>query len=502
MLAFLTRVCIATDVGTSRLDGAVIPLHLGVRPPSYWDDVEARQRKYGDDASPFLRELRRPSVASHEFDWTAFGFDPRWVGDDSAECVVAVEPGTYHDDGADEFGRFIQGAERRGETAVVVTTLSEPPKSVVPGFGFARHDASGALSSWNTYIYGTKLGGGARVQIVPGLRGADRDLALRLVNEDLQWWTLELSGSRLYSPGMGEERIYPAAGVIEPLLESALGETVVGVWLSPDGVERRYVVPADVDWAMVADWLVVQALPELNPAAMRRYRRLEHVPSYLMTADEERAATSLAEFEAETASRRIELERDVATARAAADTMRHDLLYGRGDVLVTAVVAVLRNAGIHVVKLDDALGGTKSADLLCSLGPRRRLVEVKSVGGGASESLYAALLRHLDSWRETPGRQSVEGGVLVLNHEHKKDPAERSRVPYTRREFVMSQREAVVTSLDLFDAWRRADAERVRSLFFGAGAGFAGGSPVEATQAAKRTSEDPVQRRKWWPRRR
>lgn len=490
----------ASDVGRRRLDSHVIPLHLGVHPPSHWDDVEARQLQYGEDASPHLQEQRRPPVARPELDWAARGFQPHWIGDDSSECVVAIEPGTFHNHGADEFKRFLRGAERRGEPALVVTTLQDTTKRIVPVFNlFSSHEASGHLSAWNSSINGTVLGKGVRVQPVVGLRGADKDLALRLANEDLRWWTLEVSGSHIYM-GTGEERIYPPAGVIEPLLETALGEPVVGAWVSPDGLERRYILPTDVDWAMVADWLAEQALPEFNPNAMRRFRRLESVPPELMTADEERAAVALARFEAEVEERRTVLTNDIASARASADGMRHDLLYGRGDVLEAAVAEVLRSAGITVLALDAALGGTKSADLLCSLGAQRRLVEVKSVGGGASETLYAALLRHLDGWASMPGRDVVEGGVLVLNHEHKKDPSERSRQPYMRPEFLASQQHPVVTSLDLFDAWRVGDTARVRLLVFGAVTDHTVAPAVPSVTAAE-VSDPPVAPRRWWTRR-
>ena len=57
-----------------------IPVHVGSEAPTWWDDTEARQREFGDEASPWLRDKRRPSVASPTPDWDALGFEPRWVG--------------------------------------------------------------------------------------------------------------------------------------------------------------------------------------------------------------------------------------------------------------------------------------------------------------------------------------------------------------------------------------------------------------------------------------
>jgi hypothetical protein len=38
-----------------------IPVHVGSEPPGSWDDIESRQREFGDNASPWLQEKRRPT---------------------------------------------------------------------------------------------------------------------------------------------------------------------------------------------------------------------------------------------------------------------------------------------------------------------------------------------------------------------------------------------------------------------------------------------------------
>lgn len=37
-----------------------IPVHVGTEPLDHWDDIEARQRQFGEEAAPSLQEQRRP----------------------------------------------------------------------------------------------------------------------------------------------------------------------------------------------------------------------------------------------------------------------------------------------------------------------------------------------------------------------------------------------------------------------------------------------------------
>ncbi len=471
-------------------------MHIGTSPRSHWDDTEKRQKAAGDEAAPYLRDQKRPRVAAPDLDWEALGFDVRWIGDDPADCVVALEPGFYHGQGATEYERFVQGASTRGETALVVSTIVESMKAESRGFRSIFSDAAGSdhLSKWNTYISARYLGQRAQLRVTAEAQGADRDLALRLIGEDLRWWVLELQGAHISIPGRGEIA-YPAAGTLTPLIESGLGETVVGVWIAPDGVERRYLLPSNVDWSTVADWIADQAIPEFVPTALRRYKSFEDVPPELMTNEEVAASDALAAFDKDVARERERLNQAVVVARSEADQTRHELLFARGGELVGGVARVLRAAGVEVIDLDEDLGGTKSADLLCSFGGQRRLVEVKSVGGTAGERLYSDLLRHLESW-PAMGRTAINGGALVINHEHKKHPLERSLTPYSRPEFLASQNEPIVATRELFDAWRLANHAKIRELIFPTPAILP--SPVVDTAPNIRTADVA---RRWWQRR-
>jgi hypothetical protein len=479
-----------------------IPVHVGTEPPGSWDDIEARQREYGDQATPWLRQKRRPAVASPSIDWEATGFEPRWVGFDAADCTVALEPSIFHGQGADEFDRFRQGAQSRGEIAVVISpigSLEDNPRNAL-----AQHDDSIYLGRFDSSISSRPLGKGARVRAAGGLGDADSLLALRMLscNPAPQWRSLSLNGMTPYEP-YNDRVDRPAQGTLVPIVETELGEAVVAAWESPDGVERRYVVPIETPWALLLQWLLEQALPEYVPGAMRRARRPLASDQDLMTHRERSARTALTNFEVEYAARRSDLERDLEDARQAASVVREGLLYGTGRQLVDAVRSVLESAGITVVDLDEKLGGTSNADLLCTYGGRRRLVEVKSASGHAPERAYQDLVRHLREWPTVQGSVPLEGGALVLNHELRTFPLERSPRPYNRPEFLAAQVEPVITTMELFAAWREEDLDAIRRLLFDPVAEPAERTPddgIPSAAFAESSAPDAGRRRGFWRR--
>ncbi|MFY1656162.1 hypothetical protein [Micromonospora sp. WMMD1274] len=441
-----------------------IPVHVGSEPPDHWDDIESRQRQFGEEAAPRLQEQRRPTIASATLDWAAHGFEPRWVGFDTADCAVALQPSVYSGQGAEEFNRFRQGAESRGETALVISPigdLEDKPRSAL-----FQHDGSVSIGQTYTSVSSRPIGKGARVRAAEDLGDADGQLALRMLNCNpaLRWRSLSLSGATLESYNGRVQ--HPAEGSLVPILETELGEPVVAAWISPDGVERRYVVPVETPWPLLLEWLREQALPEFVPGAMRRARRQLATDQTFMTRRERDVRTALAELEADYVTRQRALKRDLEEAQAMASTVREGLLYGTGKQLVVAVRTVLESAGVDVFDLDEELGGTKNADLLCTYAGRTRLVEVKGVSGSAPERAYQDLVRHLREWEKLAGVTPVVGGALILGHQLRVAPQERSRQPYGRPEFLAAQAEPVITTLDLFDAWREEDAEEIRRLLF------------------------------------
>ncbi|MBN9606713.1 MAG: hypothetical protein J0G30_08895 [Actinomycetales bacterium] len=474
-----------------------VPVHVGSEPPEHWDDIEARQRQVGEDAAPWLQKQRRPTVATADLDWTRLGFEPRWVGFDAADCAAALQPSVYTGRGADEFDRFRRGAESRGETAVVVSPighLEDGPFSIFQG------DGTVLIGGTNTSISCQRIGKGARVRAAADLGDADGQLARRLLSSNPApvWRSLSLSGAVLESV-FGREEHAPE-GKLLPILETELGEPVVAAWVSPDGVERRYVVPVETPWPLLLSWLLEQALPEVVPGAMRRARRTLALDEDFMTRRERHAHAALAALETDYAARRLRMGLELEEAQSAAVGVREGLLYGTGKQLVDAVRSVLESAGITVTDLDEQLGDTTNADLLCTHGGGARLVEVKSASGSAPERAYQDLVRHLREWSSLPGSIPVDGGALVISHEVRSVPLERSAKPYARPEFLAAQTEPVISALDLFAAWRDEDTGTIRELLFGRASGSAMRSPTAADASARidEPSASSTVRRRWF----
>ena len=471
-----------------------IPIHVGSEPPSSWDDIESRQKESGQESSVWLGTAARPAVAGTTIDWGSNGFEPRWVGFDAADCVAALQPSIFAGHGADEFNRFRQGALSRREVALVISPVGQPGGGNGRHSVLSPHDDSIHLGRVESTVSSRPLGIGARVRAASDLAAADQQLALQLLNctPALPWRVLSLHGVT-YEAYNGTIR-HPAQGTLAPIVETELGEPVVAVWLSPDDVERRYIVPLETPWPLLLGWLIEQALPEFVPAAMQRARRRLSNDNGTMTRRERDARTALADLESDYAARRADLEQELDGAQAAASAIRDGLLYGTGSTLVDAVILVLQSAGIAVVDLDDHLGGTKNADLLCTYCGHSRLVEVKSASGNAPELAYEDLVRHLREWEKLPGTTPVEGGALILNHQHRTVPHERSPKPYSRPEFLVAQTEPVIPTLDLFEAWRQEDVDSIHRLLFG-------GAELWVAAPAPSATE-PNGRKRGWLRRR
>ncbi len=328
--------------------------------------------------------------------------------------------------GLPEWDRFFAGAQARHELALAISMIGSPeePETVWPGGPSASVSLPGAAP-------GIAHVGGPRIRLAqapspaPSLGQADRDLALRLVNgrdAALPWWSLHLSGADVHPGGGGPSQRVGPTGTLLPLLISATGEVVAAIWTSSDEAIRHYVIPWLPRWTPVLQWLSQRAIPALVPAAARRiHARIGEEPA-LQTSAELSARAALAQLDEEYQIRRDDLLQRLAESRAAADDLRHDLLFGSSVVLEDAVARVLRDAGCDVTRLDSLLDRPASADLLVTHGGRCRLVEVKSASGNASEDLVNAARRHLDTWPELRPDIGVEGITLIVNHQTKSHP--------------------------------------------------------------------------------
>jgi hypothetical protein len=98
---------------------------------------------------------------------------------------------------------------------------------------------------------------------------------------------------------------------------------------------------------------------------------------------------------------------------------------------------------------------------------------VKSAGRAASEDFAADLQRHLDTWPGLRPMSPVEGGCLVVNHDHKLDPGGRPDGPYRRREFLATLKHPAIGTVQLFAWWCAEDWANIREAVFASNAGAA-----------------------------
>ncbi|MEU8344798.1 hypothetical protein AB0C74_24115 [Spirillospora sp. NPDC048832] len=402
-------------------------------------------------------------------EWDRYGLEPRWLDEESSDCAAALDPSVFHNHGAHEFRRFLDGARRRGEVALVIATMGradvESSRSV-----FSRHDASVDVTmDLETVVAGRRLPAGAQPSLADEATGPERDLGLRLLDRsaDDPWWAMELTSTTMYPGAGGPPVTHQPEGTLLPILVDGLGDPVVAVWVSPDADQRVYLVPDRTDGNVLLDWLVRQALPEYAPDALRRARSPHFIDPALQTTAETAAHQKLADLEATYKSARARLEDEFEAAKSVAQPIRYGLLYSSGRDLENAVAAVLQAAGFTTLNLDDELGAGKSADLLATYGTERRMVEVKSAAGNAPERLVGALERHLTTWPSLRPHEPVGGGVLVVNHQHRKDPHDRSPQVYERREFVDSLKVLVISSRNLFTWWAADDWTAIREAVLG-----------------------------------
>ncbi|MEW2187959.1 hypothetical protein AB0900_32220 [Streptomyces cellulosae] len=288
--------------------------------------------------------------------------------------------------------------------------------------------------------------------------------------------------------------VHEPEGELVPILVDSLGEAVVARWTPGDGQQIWYVIPDGVDWDQVVDWLVQRALPEHVPAALRRVRSRHHVDPALETPAETQARSSLEELERRYLEDKARLEDELEQARQEAEPVRAGLLYGSGSELEDAVAVVVRAAGFTVTDLDEELGDTLSADLLAVLNGSTCLVEVKAAAGAAGERLISQLQRHLEKWPQLRPGQPVTCAALIVNHQHRLDPAQRPAEVYQRR-VVDTLSFPVIASGDLFRWWRTQDWPAVQAAVLGQAE--SGGERDESPSGGRETPV--VGRRRWLP---
>ncbi|WP_395955144.1 hypothetical protein [Actinomadura sp. 3N508] len=413
------------------------------------------------------------------------------MGRETSDCAAAFDPSISHGRGADEQNRFLDGARQRGEVALMVATIGVPTDSLgrptVRGHGTGLNQSI-HVSGIETSITSTKLPIGSEPRLVADLPEAERDLGKRLLSRPPEgWWGLRLAGATL-QPGAGGPAVtHEPEGTLVPILVDGLGVPVVAVWVSPEEDQRVYAVPYGTDPDTVLAWLVSQALSEYVPGALRRVRSPWLTDPSLQTTAESQARSALDELKARYAADLARLQGELDAATAEAEPIRYGLLYGTGATLEKATANVLRAAGFNVTDLDEELGRTASADLLVTYGTERRMIEVKAASGSASEKVADSLERHLSTWPELRPAEPINGpGVLVVNHQHRLHPDERTAEVFTRPEFVRALRVVVLSSRQLFDWWATADWEAIRAAVLGQTAPPSAANPATAGPTGRR----------------
>ncbi|HVA09883.1 MAG TPA: hypothetical protein VNG12_24425, partial [Acidimicrobiales bacterium] len=178
--------------------------------------------------------------------------------------------------------RFLGAAERRGEIAILISALGDDSPNPEPRSVLSTHDASLLLADSAGSIGSRPLPHGTKPNIAPNLDGADRDLAIRLLNSGrTQWWALDFAGLSIQRYQELEQQ--DPIGTLEPILVDALGDALVGVWVSEDRRQRWYVVPSGTDWTLIVEWLTERVIREFVPHALRRVRSPELVDDEFLT---------------------------------------------------------------------------------------------------------------------------------------------------------------------------------------------------------------------------
>lgn len=434
----------------------LVPVAIAARGPLTAPDVEGVPDQWG--------KYKRPTPwARDTIDWSAEGFEPRWLGHESSDCPVSFDPSIFSGHGADEQRRFTEGLRSRSDVGIVIWTAGRDDNPDVTGFNvFGGGDS--VLTPHEGYLSCRRLPLGVQPTVADDLVPADRDLALKLRNDPriTRWWALDLQGLQTQRPD-GATIVGPPPARLAPLLQDHTGAILAGVG-EVEG-QRWYFLPRGVEPIGVLRWLMQQALPTWAPDALRAARRSTAVDEELQTPIERSLRAELAQLEATYARRREALEAELTRATEQADLVREGLLYARGSELEEAIARAFRTAGLHVQALDVLLGDTKSADLLVEHDGKHWLVEVKSANGAAKESLVADLARHQETWPGLRADLPISGGVLIVSHHLATPPNERPALVYTRPEFVASLKVPVHTARTIFDLWREQDTSALRAIF-------------------------------------
>jgi hypothetical protein len=419
-------------------------------------DIEPRSPSARSPQERLLADAHPLSL--DDFNWPS-GIRPVWPGIDTSRCVAAVNPRQ-----GEALDRFLVGAEQRKETALLLIELGEPRLGTRRPRLYRGEEAADDFPAHLASVDWRRLPSGVSANLVDGLDGPERDLALRLRDRhgpDETWFAVDPP-----SAAPRPDNFAPILGDFSELLIDDANEPTAGLWVPRDADARCYLFSYGCDWDLILRWLLDQAVPAYVPSAALR-ARVGEVADELLTSEERGIQVELADLEAEYGARRVDLDARRAVADARAQPIRNGLLYGRGDPLKGAVKEVLRDCGFEIEDLDYTFRRPASADLLATLKGRHWLVEVRYAGGAPGHAQVDDVRRHIRNWKSLGREEELEGGVFVVNHHGNDPPMERPPAPYQDRYFVAALECSVIGTPALYRWWANGDFDEIVSAVTG-----------------------------------
>jgi hypothetical protein len=398
--------------------------------------ISAKDKRLVAAVSERFHPLLRP-----DFQWPPFvRLRQPWT--DTANCAAAIV--TYPVGSLSDLVRFLQGTEKRRESAIVIMEVVTDSATVI------THPTTGGQVQVNPLPDETAL------RALDPLEQLDREFAEgALLHRD--------AGLPLFSISTGQEE------PIHPLLVDGLGAPVVADW-RPKGTDQFwYIVPHEPDWTSLVAWLVDRAIPTRVPDAAARVRGMSATEDRFVTQEERDRADDLSVFDEKTAVERQGLVDARDTARVRASRTRDRLLYEDGEELVDAVRSVLASCGFSLQDLDAEFKGGRSSDLLATFQGKHYLIEVKGKRGPAKEPDVARVVKHRTTWANLRS-EPLEGCVLIVNHHRQLPTSHRTRAPYERPEFVQALRDfgvSVIGTVALCEWWADGECDAISKAITG-----------------------------------
>jgi hypothetical protein len=158
----------------------LIEVHVGFKSAERSDARGEERNRVSLAEEPGDRPEPSTLLSAPDFPWEALDVAPRFVGSESTGCVAALQPNILHGRGDEEFKRFLDGAEARGETALLISMIGQGDTEARNPL--APHDASVLLPGARGSIGGRRLPVGVIPKLADGLSPAEKDLGLRLRN--------------------------------------------------------------------------------------------------------------------------------------------------------------------------------------------------------------------------------------------------------------------------------------------------------------------------------